>query len=671
MKHLIYTAIAAAAAALALPGCDSDADKLYVDGLEASTLVSSIDEVVLDADNPTLNAVTFIWTNDSKLKIYGTTSFGVADKSMPVYQLQMSLTDDFANAYTASVDGGFVSYTAQELNTIVIGLGAKPFVKTDVYVRINTALGTNDVDAILSDAQKLAVTCYKVDYTTASMLNEEKETIGTFYSPDTDGDGDPDSKGFYRGFFTASSWGNFWLRENDGTVWGNVGKDGQWGNASKDADAWNFWYPGIGGCYLLEIDVEKAMGMTATYIQNLTISGGVEAEMQYNRNGVFWIGVVTTTADNQTFTISGTTRQFDSATGTDSDAAIIAPITFGADGDSTLTVNGGKSFSIAKAGTYTVRLLLKDYSSLKYSITPGAEELDDPTPESIFIAGLNDDWRFYHEMKMTDEFNQIYTGVFGSDSCSWGYNFYTKSDGTGCYGGRKHSSGSLIEGYDDRILIPTPGVYIWNVNWPEKTYETTQVTSVAYAGLNDDWTLTEMTVDPMSPSRYIATVTITKASTYGCKIVLNGNWDTFMGGESGKLAYGRSFTDDQTLEPGTYTLTVDFFNETYSLRGDGDYPDALYIIGIDGKYTDNSWVTMPAVTDGVYSATVTITDDSAAEFEVYEDRAYTTKVGPVDSDGTVGIGSDVYKFWVTKPASGTYTFTINLVNKSWSITKAE
>lgn len=679
MKRLTYMAIAAAAASLMMAACDSDADKMYVDGLESSTLLSSQNEIVLENDNASLPAVTFAWTNDSKLKIYGTTVAGIADKSMPVYDLQMSLTDDFANAYSQSVDKGAVSFTVQELNTIVLGLGAKPFEKTDVYVRINTSLGTNDVDSKPSEAQKLTVTCYKVNYTTARILDKDKATtIATLFSQDSDSDGEPDVKGNYYGFISASAWDNFWLRENDGTVWGNVGKDASEFLASKDADSWNFWFPGVSGCYFTEFNVAESTETkqwTATLIPSLTISGdvsgGVSGEMSFVRNEGRWMCVVKTTADNQTFTISGTGKKYDKDSRTDDAAATDEPISIGTADGGKLVVNGGGSFTIEKAGTYTVSLYL---SELAYEINEGEEDIEAPAPESIFVMGINDNWDFEYEMKKTDEANEVYTGVFGSNDCPWGYYFaIEKGNYSDVYGGREHSGGSLIAGADDKIHITTPGVYIWEVNWMEKTYKTTAVTSVKYAGLNDDWTLTEMTADASSPSKFSATVTIEKASEWGAKIIINDNWDLFVGGEGGKIEYGKSFTDDKDLTPGTYTLTFDFAKGTYAFQSvtpSDQYPDALYAIGVDGVFAD-SWITLPATEAGVYSGTITITNDEATEFEVYEDKEYGTKVGPIDSDGNISVGSDVWKFWVSKPASGTYALTINLVNNTWSITKAE
>lgn len=670
-------ALAVAAVSLSAVGCDSDADKMYVDGLEKSTLLTSGSEIVLENDNASLPAVTFVWTNKSKLKIYGTTVAGIADKSMPVYNLQLSLSDDFANAYSQSVDNGVASFTVQELNTIVLDMGAKPFEKTDVYVRINTSLGTNDVDSEPSDAQKLVVTCYKVDYRTARMLDKDKaEVVALLYSADSDGDGNPDVKGKYCGFVSAQAWANFWLRESDGTVWGNVGKDASEFLASKDADSWNFWYPGVSGCYFTEVDVAETTETkqwTATLIPGLTISGDVSGEMSFVRNENRWMCVVTTTADNQSFTISGTGKKYDKDSRTDDAAATDTPITFGSAADNKLVMNGGDSFTIAKAGTYTVSLLLSDYSDLKYQIVEGEEDIEAPAPKSLFVQGINDSWEFLYEMPMTDEALEIYTGVFGSDKCSYGYYFAIENGNyADIYGGRDHSKGQLIAGADDNIQITTPGVYVWQVDWMNKSYETTPVTSVSYSGLNDDWGLYAMTVDASSPSKFSAPVTITKASEWGAKIIINEDWKIFVGGSDGKIEYGKSFTDDQSLTPGDYTLTFDFAKGTYSFRPvTTDYPDALYAIGIDGVFNDDSWVTLPATQTGVYSGTITITNDASTEFEVYEDKAYGTKVGPADSDGNITTGSSAWKFWVTSPASGTYTLTINLVNNTWSITKAE
>lgn len=43
---------------------------------------------------------------------------------------------------------------------------------------------------------------------------------------------------------------------------------------------------------------------------------------------------------------------------------------------------------------------------------------------------------------------------------------------------------------------------------------------------------------------------------------------TFMAGSAGKLYYksNNGITDDATLAPGTYTLTIDLINATYTIE---------------------------------------------------------------------------------------------------------
>lgn len=680
MKRLTYMALAVATAAMTLTGCDSDADKMYVDGLESSTLLVSQDEIVLESGSAAMHAVTFLWTNDSKLKIYGTSTAGVADKSMPTYTLEMSLTEDFANAYSQNVDNGVVSYTVQELNTIVMDLGAKPFEKTSVFVRLTTALGNNGVDSKPSDVHQMHVTCYKVSYTTAKMIDKDKAAeIATLYSADTDGDGEPDVRGEYKGFVGAASWSNFFLRENDGTIWGNVGKDASEFLASKDNDCWNFWYPGMSGCYFTEVNVSdevETKQWIATYIPSLSISGDVSGEMTYIRAENRWMCVVTTTADNQTFSISGTGKKYDKESKTDDAAATDTQISFGTAAEGKLVVGGGEKFTVEKAGTYTISLYLADYSNLTYEIKAGEEEVEEPAPKSLFVLGLNDSWEFNHEMVMIDEDNLIYRGVFGSNTCPWGYQIAKEKDNfDDVFGGTDHSGGELVAGKESNIAIETPGVYLWEVDWKNMTYKTTAVTKVSYTGLNDNWDLHAMTADAANPSKYTATVSIEKASEWGGQIIINENWDIKVGGSDGTIEYGESknFTDDKNLEAGDYFLTFDFAAGTYSFTSTSavvEYPEALYAIGVDGKYGSSDWVTLSASETGVYSGTITITDDSAKEFEVYEDVTYTTKVGP-NSNTTITVGTDAWKFYVSEPASGTYTLTISLVNNTWSIVKSE
>ncbi len=694
MKRLIYTALTVAAAAMMATGCDSDADKWYVDGLDESTIRSSANEIELSGEDASKTAVSFTWSNESKLILHGPSYVGIADKSLPTYTIEFSLTEDFKTSYTESVDDGIATYTVQSLNTIVRGLGANANERVTVYVRLKTALSANSEDYNESNVVTLYVTPYKIDYTKAKMLSsDQSETIGYLYSADTDGDGDPDTQGLYSGFYGAGGWANWYLQENDGTIWGNVGVDGNEFKTSSDVTCWNFWYPGNNGCYYTIVDVSataETKAWTAVYIPALSLSGDVTGDMTYIRNENRWMINITTTADGQTFSISGTGKEYNYTTGTDDSKAVDYPVTFGAgSGDGELEFQGTGVFTVAKAGSYTLSLYLSDFSDLTYKLAEGSEEQKETAPEQIYMSGLNDVWGFDFPMALTDEDNWVYNGVFGVNSCPWGYQFLKEKDNWSdawCYGG---TDGTLKVGSTPNIEFTGTGVYAWTVDLKNLTYSTTQYDAVSCAGFNDDWALISMTADATSASKFTASVTISKASSYGFQIVL-GNWAITLGGEDGKLDSWkkRNITDDQSLEAGDYTLTVDFATMTYTLTAagsessdggdssesggsDGDsetttYPEALYAIGVNNDW--DTWVTIAATGTGTYSGTIVVTE--VKDFNVYDGKSWdNTKYGPSDNDGNLTSGSSAWKFWVT--STGTYTLTIDLTTNTYTLTLVE
>ena len=92
------------------------------------------------------------------------------------------------------------------------------------------------------------------------------------------------------------------------------------------------------------------------------------------------------------------------------------------------------------------------------------------------------------------------------------------------------------------------------------------------AGLNkledEDWTFEPLPATSTS-GVFSSSITITQPSAWGFKIYLfDGNWDYVYGGSAGKLYYkgADGITDDATLAPGTYTLTVDLINATYTIE---------------------------------------------------------------------------------------------------------
>ena len=152
----------------------------------------------------------------------------------------------------------------------------------------------------------------------------------------------------------------------------------------------------------------------------------------------------------------------------------------------------------------------------------------------------------------------------------WGYRIYTEPDAWDNYwtmvDGGTAFSGQLVNNGEGNIAAPEAGFYLFDVNMGDLTYKLTPVTKVSYTGLNDDWSLTEMTATG-EPGVYTAQFEKTANTPWGVKIVLNDNWDLFFGGNGtpGELAlYRDGFEGDNELSEGTHTLTVNLSKGTYS-----------------------------------------------------------------------------------------------------------
>ena len=203
------------------------------------------------------------------------------------------------------------------------------------------------------------------------------------------------------------------------------------------------------------------------------------------------------------------------------------------------------------------------------------EDILDEAPEQLYLVGLNDDWDSY-DIKLTpsnEDEEYVYQGIATVTSCSSGYvvyveednDFLTFSSDTG------RDDGTLVYQGSENIPFNNTGIYIWIVDLANFTYSYTAVATVSYSGLNNDDTLVEMTQDSDNPYTYTAEIEITTASTDGIKIVLNGNSEYYLGGTNGDLEFLSTITNDAYLGSGTYTLTINIAEMTYSLLNeDGD-----------------------------------------------------------------------------------------------------
>lgn len=346
----------------ALVSCDESGDKMYLDGFEASGLMASASDVVLSVDKSKDVVLSLAWQNPTLLSSDETKPAGSG--VLKTY-LQASASENFASVKEYTVTALSKAFTGADLNAAAKDLGLTPDVSSSLYFRIKSQMGSN-LDSLYSNVCQVKVTPYLIDMSYINILNENKEQVLTkLYSPNSDG--------IYSGYMNASSWFHIWGKENDGSIWGNVGQQNHDYEMDNSESAWNFWFPGQTGIYYTVLDT-KAKDFKPTYIKSMQLNG---EDMTYDAPNYAWIKVITTTADNTPVSIVATGAEYSKATGTDDAAAAVKTMNYTlADGKMTDAATAG-SVNIDKAGTYTITVKVGEHSQLEYTIVEG----DQTTPE--------------------------------------------------------------------------------------------------------------------------------------------------------------------------------------------------------------------------------------------------------------------------------------------------
>ena len=560
--------IAAAATAAVLLGaysCDKDGDMIYTDGPDKAEVSGVASEIVLDKDHLQSLALTLYWNENGKISL--SNPLVAAPEGAASNTVQFSADPEFATVVDDNVESGvyYRQYTCESLNNLVGRLGLEGGVKGTVYIRVKTVLGAN-IDPKYSDVKVVSITPYFIDMSVGFVLDASQNDSGrTLYSPASDG--------VYSGFIGAGSWENWWLREGNNTVWGNDGVTGTafvMGNNTTGLDVWNFWYPSPSGCYYTVVDT-SANEWSALYIGELTLGGDLSGAMVYDRKTNKWTYTFDATPGTINVTIGGTGKQYNAATGTDDAAATDATVGFaGTSGALTFGQSAQAiAVEIAAAGETTLTLDLSDPRAWTLTAGEGSADPVETVPPMIYLSGVQPDWDFSNYLKLYNEDNRTYGGALEVNS-EWGYRIYTEPDAWDNYwtmvDGGTAFSGQLVNNGEGNIAAPEAGFYLFDVNMGDLTYKLTPVTKVSYTGLNDDWSLTEMTATG-EPGVYTAQFEKTANTPWGVKIVLNDNWDLFFGGNGtpGELAlYRDGFEGDNELSEGTHTLTVNLSKGTYS-----------------------------------------------------------------------------------------------------------
>lgn len=549
-------------AVLALTACDNDGDMITTAGPDAITLSGSGD-AKLSGDTPNALALTLYWNDNGTLKTSDPQV--LAPKNAAVNTLQFSATDDFASTIDEVTDAGITSrqYTHDALNSLAGRLGLPGDVASPVYIRVRSVIA-NNIEPAYSNVLTVNVTPYVIDMTKGYILNSDKSDAGTYlYSPASDG--------VYRGFMGAAAWYNYFLQEGNGITWGNDGDTGTPFAISSADNKWNFWFPGQTGCYYTTVDTKK-LEWSALFIPALTVKGDIAGDMVYDRKQNKWtLTFDAKKAGNATIQISGNGSLYNLSTGTDDSNAIATPVAFSQSGDAITfgQTAGNISVSIPATGTVTLTLDLSDPANLKCSVEAGTVTPTE-TPKYLYMSGIDDgisgSWTFDNYLCLYNEDDLAYAGVCNVNS-QWGYKFYTEKDNwDSAYGmaSGDAAAGTLVKG-GDNVPAPAAGLTLITASINKLTYTTTAVSKVAVTGINDDWTLTEMTATS-TPGTYTADVAVTKSTPWGIKIIVNDNWDTYFGGKDGSLVYvADNIPFDDALIGSTATVTVDLCKGTYTI----------------------------------------------------------------------------------------------------------
>ena len=363
MKKIFRNLMMFLCALTALVSCDESGDKIYLDGFKASDLMASASDVKLSVDNSKDVVLSLAWQNPTLLSSDETKPAGSG--VLKTY-LQVSASENFTSVKEYTVTDLSKAFTGADLNAAAKDLGLSPDVSSPLYFRIKSQMGSN-LDAAYSNVCQVKVTPYLIDMSYINILDKDtkEQTITYLYSPNSDG--------VYSGYMNASSWLNFWGKENDGTIWGNVGQDGHVYEMDNTESAWSFWFPGQAGIYYAVIDT-KAKEFKPTLLKSFQLNG---EDMTYDAPNYAWTKVITTTADNTPVSIVATGAQYSKATGTEDAAAEVKTMNYTlADGKMTDAATAG-SVIIPSAGTYTITVKVGEHSQLEYTIVEG----DQTTPE--------------------------------------------------------------------------------------------------------------------------------------------------------------------------------------------------------------------------------------------------------------------------------------------------
>lgn len=559
LRHILFMATAL----LLTAACNADGDLTATSGAEALTLSGSGD-AVLTAKNKASLALTLHWNDNGKMTTND--SRVLLPDYVTVNTLQFSRSEDFAETIDQQLDKGETSrqYTGEELNSIAGRAGLEGGKASPLHVRVRSVLADN-MPVAYSNTYTMQVTPYTIDMTRGVVLNAKKEDTGLLLASKA-------ADGVYSGFLGVTGWWNYYLQEGSGVTWGNDGVSGTPFAMSREDSKWNFWYPGVEGCYYTVVDTRKAR-WSALHVSSLDVSGDITGQLAYNRKANRWtLAFDAAQAGTATIRVAGKGEAYDFTTGTDEAKANAQNVAFGQENDRLVfgSTPGDITVAIAQKGRNTLTLDLSD--PYRWTCTAEAGGAEQPeTAQRLYLSGIDDGvsgkWTFENFLTLFNEDELNYAGLCDVNS-KWGYKLYPEKDvWNPCYGlaAGDAAAGTLALNGNDNVPAPAAGLHLITASLKKLSYTTTPVTSVQVAGIGDDWSLIQMqTTDKAGV--YRAVVKASAATPWGFKFVVNNNWDTFFGGSDGTTRYlGKNIPLDDSFTGATLTIEVDLCHATYSI----------------------------------------------------------------------------------------------------------
>ncbi len=562
INNMIRRAALAAILITGLAACDTDIEPVYVQPGGDIALGGASSDIILTPENPLGLALSLYWSGDGRLALSDTLLQAPVDAA--VEAIQLSADEQFSNPLEINVEKGVRSrqFLNEEFNSLLGRLGYEADVLSPLFIRISSVLAAN-IEPSYSKVLKVNVQTYKIHLDLGTVLDKDwNETAMKLASPE--------ENGIYQGFMGVSGWYNWWFRENNNMVWGNVGESGKTFHASAADDHWNFWFPDPSGCYFTTVNTVEGW-WSALHIDNLTVGGDITGEMEFNTKTNQWFMPVNLgSAAAVNITISGKGSLYDKTT-TDMGPAMERNVAFGGSADNLVFGENGTTITVSLPAGETM-LVLDLTDPMAFKVGAGEAAPTPETPQRLFLSGTVN-WDFADYLTLYDESALAYGGAHWIDS-EWGYRAYPDEAWEPAYKAGEGStalSGTIIPAESDgNFPAPEKGLYVMDFKLGDMTYSLTKIETVTFTGINDDWSEREMTQSTDNPEVFTAEFVKEKETPWGVKVLINHDWSMFFGGGSGTLRLGHSdattgFDGDNDLTGGkTYILTVDLGTQTYS-----------------------------------------------------------------------------------------------------------